>query len=85
MVDLNTNTTTNTTAEFTAALNNVLAASDGSIDELHAINQAILTGEGIDQIIEAFEEENPAFAQALRKNKTVESEKCGKPKDISHM
>lgn len=65
MVDLNTNTTT----DFTVALNSVLAASDGSVDELHAINHAILTGEGIDQIIESFAEENPAFAQALKNNK----------------
>ena len=67
MVDLNTNLTT--TTDFTEALNSVLSASDGSVDELHAINQAILTGEGIDQIIEAFAEENPSFAQALKNNK----------------
>jgi len=72
MVDFPTNTTTNTTTttDFTAALNSVLAASDGSIDEMHAINQAILTGEGIDQIIEAFAEENPTFSEALKNNKT---------------
>ena len=54
---------------YSTALNTVLAASDGSVDELHAINQAILTGEGIDQIIESFAEENPTFTKALRDNK----------------
>ncbi len=64
MVDLETNTTT-----FTSALNTVLQASNGSMNELQAINQAILTGEGIDQIIENFADENPEFAQALKNNK----------------
>ncbi len=64
MVEVPTNLET-----YSTALNTVLAASDGSVDELNAINHAILTGEGIDQIIESFAEENPEFAQALRDNK----------------
>ena len=54
---------------YSTALNTVLAASDGSVDELNAINHAILTGEGIDQIIESFAEENPTFTNALKNNK----------------
>ena len=61
MVDLTTSVTT--------ALGNVLSASDGSIDELNAINHVLLTGEGIEQIIEAFAEENPEFSKALKENK----------------
>lgn len=61
--------TTNLNTSFTNALNDVLQYSNGSVDEMSAINHAILSGEGIDQIIEAFAEENPAFAQALKNNK----------------
>lgn len=56
---------------FSTALSNVLNNSDGSVSELKAINAAILTGDGIDQIIEGIAEEHPDLAKALKNNKNT--------------
>lgn len=56
---------------FSTALSNVLNSSDGSINELKAINAAILAGDGIDQIIESIAEEHPDLAKALKNNKNT--------------
>lgn len=66
MTDLNTNLNS-----YTEALNLIINNSGGSIDTLNAINTAIITGEGIDQIIESIAEENPEFAKQLKTNKNT--------------
>lgn len=55
---------------FSTAISNVLN-NDSSVSESKAINAAILTGEGIDQIIEGIAEEHPDLAKALKNNKNT--------------
>ncbi len=57
--------------KYTESLNSIINNSRGSVEKLNAINIAIITGEGIDQIIESFAEENPEFAKQLRNNKNI--------------
>lgn len=62
-----TEVTTNLNA-YSTTLSNVINTSEGAVDTMHAINTVLLTGEGIDQIIESIADESPELAQKLRED-----------------